>query len=144
MQSQSPRYLRATATTVAAVAVVPSLLLGSAFLEFGSPAWDSSGDSGATQGLVASCIAAVLATSFAAFAFPSAAYYLYSRGRYSDTRLFWLLAVSLSAFSFIAALLASQFLGGSLRQLAFLWAIFFFMAAALTLPFSWLWARLAR
>ena len=139
----SLRYLRATSITVLAVAVVPLLFLAIALFDFSSPDWDSSGDSGVAQGLLVSCVAAALATSFAAVAFPTAAYYLHSRGRYSGTNLFWFLAVLLAVFSFVTALVVSQFLG-SLHGFVRLWPILFVVAGALTLPFVWLWTRLAR
>ena len=140
----SPRYLRATLITAAAVAVLPSLMLGIALLDFFSPDSNSSGDSGFAQGLFISSVAAALAISFVATAFPSAAYFLQLRGCYSATNFFWLLVISLAIFASAATILASQVLGGSLREFAVLWAMLFLMAAVLTLPFSWLWARLAQ
>jgi hypothetical protein len=137
------RYFRATLITVAAVAAVPACFFAIAYADFLSSSWDPSSDSGAIHGYFFIALAAAVACTFSATAFPLGAYYLQARGTYSRSMLFRVLAFSLFIVSFATSLLAAL-AWNSLALVVPMASIIFPVTALLTLPFTGLWFTLAR
>lgn len=138
-----PRYLKATAWTAVAVALIPAVLLTLAYIDFQSPQWDPKSDSGAVQGFMIIFLAAAVAVMYVVVAFPAAARILYKRGRLGPGAFSKLLAVWLAATSMVVGGAVSLLLGdlGGWIPLAL---IMFVMAAVLTMPFMYLWLRLSQ
>ena len=138
-----PRYFRATLFTVLAVAAIPVAFLAFAYIDYRSPSWDPEGDSGAVQGFMVIFLAAVLATTYTAVAFPAVARVLHRRQRLAIGPFLKALAIWLFAASLFAAIAASLMVGGLSLTLP-LALILFSLASVLTLPFTPLWLWLAR
>jgi hypothetical protein len=143
LTSISPRYLRATLLTVAAVAVLPTSFLVLAYIDYRSPNWDPEGDSGAVQGYMLIFLVTILATSFTAVSFPAAANRLHRRQSLRPAQFFKVLSVWLGIASVLFAVVVSLLIGG-LSFILSLSVLLFVLASVLVLPFSPLWLWLAK
>lgn len=139
----TPHYLRATLATVVGVAIVPITFLAFAYLDYQSPNWDPDGDSGAVQGFMIIFLAALLAISYAATAFPVAARRLHRLKKLRAVPFIRQLAAWLLLASALLAM-AGSLLVGSLALMLPLTVILFFLVAALCLPFGLFWLWLAK
>lgn len=139
-----PHYLRASLITSGLVLVLPTIFLAWSWWELSSPGWDTNGDSGAAQGFGLFCVASALALLTAAVLFPLIARLLERqnvltpwRFRIGVLAVLWLVAVTTFG-------LLSRALGGlSITILLVLATFTALLAAALVLPFSKVWLRIA-
>ena len=145
MQSQL-RYTKATALTVAAMAVLVALVVFEVIhgyvVSMSSPeAWAN--DTGQPVGILFGAVVAVFGMCSAAVGFPALAKYLVARGQYSAPRFtaFLLagLAIPTLALGFLVALLL-----GSLMHLPIAAAIIYGLCSLFVVPFALLWCWLAR
>jgi hypothetical protein len=137
----NPRYLRASLITALVVGASPAAFFVLAYLDFTSSQWDSANDSGVVQGYFFLGVSSVLAVTFALVAFPVTAFLL--RRSFSSLRFLGALVGVLAALSGTAALVIGSALGD--HKLAFAFGPFLLvLAGILTLPFAWLWVKLAR
>ena len=145
-QSDQPRlmlrYVRATALTVVAVAILPAAFLGLGYEAMHSPDWDPNGDSGAVQGFLLFFVFAVIAVLYAGAAFPSAAALLNNQGRFSKPEFLRLLRIWLAVLSLFLALAVGA--ASSLVMLVPIGLLLYCVVTLLALPFAHLWFRLAK
>jgi hypothetical protein len=139
----APRYTRATAGTMLAVATLPTAFLVLAYMDYRSSNWDPQGDSGAVQGFMVIFLAAVMSIGYVAVAFPAAARRLHRLEKLRVASLVGLLAAWLIVASLVFATAASLLVGG--LTLIFPLAVILYVAASmLSLPFAPLWLWLAK
>ena len=135
------RFLRASLLTGWAGAPLPGVFFLFEYLDFISPQWDPTDDSGAVQGYFILGVSSMLAVMFALVACPTVAFLF--RRKFSCLRfggaLFFLLAV----LSLGAGLVVASGLGDFRLAYAF-GPLFLVLTGILTLPFAWLWATLVK
>ncbi|MCW5604031.1 MAG: hypothetical protein KIT18_05745 [Burkholderiales bacterium] len=143
------RYVRATVLTALAVATVPAAFFAIALWEFHSPAWDPTDDSGAVQGFALLGVAAAVAVGGSATVFPLVGRFLLKAGSLTTIKFLTYSAACLVLIALAISVATVPLLGLSLERFATLVhiltvsAILVTVAAALALPFCWLWLRLA-
>ncbi len=142
MNSQTyPRHFRATIITATAAAILPIALFLLAVYEFNSS--DSSGDSGFAQGLVIFSLTFTVSLCVSTLGFPLVAAYLAKRDKLCGANMFIVISLVLVIVSFIAAAIASSFVGMP-EAAAILTFIILIVASPLSLPFVPLWLKMAR